>query len=90
MNNSYNGWTNRETWLIGLWYNPETLEDVDYIQESLERDFYEMVGGESNIYTDMINFNIINWEEIRETIKEELKYNEEPTPAHGGTGGAPD
>ena len=71
--NKYNGWTNRETWLIGLWFNPETIEDVEYIEETLERDFYEMVGGESNIYTDMINFNLINWEEIKDWIKKELE-----------------
>jgi len=87
---AYNGWANRETWLVGLWYNPETIEDVEYLEQTLESDFYEMVGGESNIYTDMINFNLIDWHEIKEWIKKELEYNEEPTPAHGGTGGAPD
>ena len=71
-NTAYNGWSNRETWLVGLWFNPETIADVDYIQETLESNFYEMVGGESNIYTDMIDFNIINWEEIKEWIKKEL------------------
>ena len=71
--NGYNGWSNRETWLVGLWFNPETIEDVEYIEDTLERDFYEMVGGESNIYTDMINFNVINWEEIKDWIKKELE-----------------
>jgi len=71
--NEYNGWTNRETWLVGLWYNPETIEDVEYLEQTLESDFYEMVGGESNIYTDMINFNVINWEEIKDWIKKELQ-----------------
>ena len=70
---SYNGWSNRETWLVGLWCNPETIEDVDYLEQNLESEFYEMVGGESNIYTDMINFHLIDWEELRESIKKELE-----------------
>ncbi len=28
---SYNGWTNRETWLVNLWFNPESIEDLDII-----------------------------------------------------------
>ena len=72
-NTKYNGWSNRETWLVGLWFNPETIADVEYIEETLESDFYEMVGGESNIYTDMIDFNVINWEEIKEWIEKELE-----------------
>ena len=33
---SYNGWLNRETWLVNVWYNPETKSDIDYIEETLE------------------------------------------------------
>ena len=29
--NTYNGWTNRETWLVGLWFNPETKSDIHCI-----------------------------------------------------------
>ncbi len=35
---SYNGWTNRETWLVNLWYNPESIEDVDVIKDVLEEE----------------------------------------------------
>ena len=66
---SYNGWENRETWLVNLWFNPVTAREVDYIRETLESDFYDMVG-ESNIYTDMINFNAINWREIIDNLDE--------------------
>jgi len=66
----YNGWANRETWLVNLWFNPETKSDIDYIESVLEEDFYEKMGT-SNIYTDMINFNIIDWNELRRNQDED-------------------
>ena len=45
MDNTYNGWTNRETWLINVWYNPETLEDLDYIREELDWAVECLMGG---------------------------------------------
>ncbi len=33
---AYNGWTNRETWLINVWFNPESSADVDAAKETLE------------------------------------------------------
>ena len=63
--NGYNGWSNRETWLVNLWYNPETKSDIDYIEETLESDLIEKLGSSSNIYMDFINFNLINWDELR-------------------------
>jgi len=62
----YNGWSNRETWLVNLWYNPETKSDIDYIEETLESDLIDKLGSASNIYMDFINFNLINWDELRE------------------------
>ena len=61
----YNGWSNRETWLVNLWYNPETKSDIDYIEDTLESDLIEKLGDSSNIYMDFINFNLIDWDELR-------------------------
>ena len=69
--NGYNGWSNRETWLVNLWYNPETESDIDYIEETLESDLIEKLGSSSNIYMDFINFNLINWDELREAQEDE-------------------
>jgi hypothetical protein len=33
---TYNGWTNRETWLVNVWFNPESREDVASALEQLE------------------------------------------------------
>ena len=51
---------------MNLWYNPETESDIDYIEETLESDLIDKLGSASNIYMDFINFNLINWDELRE------------------------
>ena len=70
---TYNGWTNRETWLVNLWFNPETKSDIDYIEETLENDFLEIIEKHAlvNIYVDMIDFNCINWDELRAAQEDE-------------------
>ena len=65
---SYNGWSNRETWLVNLWYNPESIEDVETIKEVLEEEYYTM---EHGFWCDMINFHIIDWAQIRQHFQTE-------------------
>ena len=63
-----NGWTNRETWLINLWFNPETEDEVNYIEETLEDEFIN-IHGNHGIYVDLMNFGAINWDELRENLR---------------------
>ena len=73
--NTYNGWRNRETWLVALWFEPTTKSDVDYIEETLEEEFLEMIkftfGSTATIYTDMIDFHCIDWDELRDAQEDE-------------------
>ena len=62
-----NGWTNRETWLVNVWFNPETKEDVDYIEETLEDEFMD-IHGMHGIYIDLMNFGYIYWNELRDNL----------------------
>ena len=64
---SYNGWTNRETWLVNLWYNPESIEDVDYIKDMLESEYYDIDG----FWGDMISFHSINWTQLKQHFQTE-------------------
>ena len=62
-NNTYNGFRNRETWLVNLWYGDIVGADVDYIKELLE-DMVDQLG--NGILQDMLDLEPIHWSELRE------------------------
>lgn len=68
----YNGWTNRETWLINLHFEPRNEGDLDYIKEVLEEQVEAIQ--ESIVYgrffSDFINLNNINWYELKNHVQE--------------------
>ena len=64
---SYNGWPNRETWLVNVWFNPETKSDIDYLEEYLEEEYYKFQG----FWQDMIWFNDIDWDRLRESMEDD-------------------
>ena len=59
-----NGWSNRETWLVNLWFSPGTKDEVNYIEETLE-DAFMNIHDNHGIYIDLMNFGAINWNELR-------------------------
>jgi hypothetical protein len=64
---SYNGWTNRETWLVNVWYNPESREDVEAARYTLEEQYDSIPDGPLK---DMVNLDAVNWEELLEHFEE--------------------
>jgi len=79
---NYNGWTNRNTWLINLWFG-------DIIREQLEEDaatsaemvegmvmdcIYEEISLYSLMLRDFCDFDGINWNEIWEHHCMEMVY----------------
>ena len=65
---SYNGWSNRETWLVSVWCNPESKEDVESIRYMLEEQYDEIPDGPLK---DMVNLGAVNWEELASHFEDE-------------------
>ena len=67
-NDGYNGWTNRATWLVNVWGNPESRDDVECLRAELEAQYDEMPNG---ILKDMLDLSDINWDELLEHFDDE-------------------
>jgi hypothetical protein len=70
---SYNGWTNRETWLVNVWFNPESVEDVEIAQATIEEAHDEI----PDFLKDFCNISAINWDELKSHFEEEEEEEEE-------------
>ncbi len=72
MSNKYNGWTNRETWLVNLWfgdYFQDCINDGieptrDFIKDTVETHFEQYTNGiNDGFVNDLLNsFDINYWE----------------------------
>ena len=69
---AYNGWRNRETWLVSVWFDPENINDLLRIKEELEDQHYnsEALRG---FWNDMINFTNIDWDELENYVLDEME-----------------
>lgn len=84
--NRYNGWSNKETWLLNLWYSEVIIELIDergYQSPEDIKDFMEVVLHDCEpldslprgLYMDFINdaFNEIDWYELASTYNQQEK-----------------
>jgi len=66
----YNGWTNRETWLVNLWFidglDSEEETTAEYLREMVE-EYVDSIVPASGFVADMINLSCINWTELAES-----------------------
>lgn len=60
---SYNGWSNRETWLVNVWFNPESRDDVEFARSIIDEQYDSIPDG---VIKDMIDIDAINWDELME------------------------
>ena len=78
---TYNGWTNRATWLVNLWVG-DTLADMamegcdvtadtarDFVEEITDQDISCIAGGMTK---DLISFALcdVNWNEVAQAAME--------------------
>ena len=77
-NVDYNGWTNRDTWLVMLWLNNDyenyqkitrIVNNTNKLQDLSNNELY--IELKDFNYGDKINFNNINLDEIRQALIEE-------------------
>ena len=59
---TYNGWTNRATWLVNVWFNPESREDVESARYAIE----EATESIPDFMRDFLCTDEINWAELAE------------------------
>lgn len=71
MPQNYNGWTNRATWLVNIWFNPECKEDVYMAQQMIEDAIDEL----PDFLKDFVDTDI-NWDELLEHFDEDEEMEE--------------
>ena len=62
---SYNGWTNHSTWLVNVYYEPQTISDLEFARHDLEEKLEAMDNG---ILKDMIFLDEIDWHSLKEPV----------------------
>lgn len=78
---TYNGWTNKETWLVNLWLGdglPEMIDPTDSLSDIEDRikELVEMITDEvtqAGLLADLLNCALgeINYRELAEHYKED-------------------
>ena len=70
MKTDYNGWTNRETWVINLWlgdYFHDVANDGEHlIADYIEETVWDMLE-EAEVppmFKDLIDLGAVNWQEL--------------------------
>jgi len=65
----YNGWRNRETWLVNLWFGDqwESESDVDDTKEFCEQELNKI----PNWLQDFVDWSVIDWDELKEHVEDE-------------------
>ncbi len=64
----YNGWTNRETWLVNIWFMDglEGRVTAGYLEEMVT-EYVDSIVPASSFIADMMDLSCINWEELAES-----------------------
>lgn len=69
----YSGWSTRATWLVNVWFNPESLEDVQHARACIE----EAEDSLPAYMKDFLCTSEINWEELESHFADEEEDDED-------------
>ena len=72
-NDTYNGWTNRATWLVNVWFNPESVADVESARETLE----DAAANVPDYLRDFLCTDEVDWNELASHYTEESDEGDE-------------
>ena len=65
--NTYNGWTNRETWLVNLHFEINSKSDLEYAKEQIQ-EWYDNL---DSFMQDYVDLSLIDWDELESHIETE-------------------
>lgn len=68
----YNGWTNRATWLVMVWYSPETIDDLESIKDQIDCAKQALETQYGGFFSDLMGDHAINWDELRQHIEDDI------------------
>ena len=60
MNDKYCGWRNRETWLVNLWFQPNSPAEVESVKERLETEMEEL----PPYLQDLCYLSEVDWDQL--------------------------
>ena len=66
---TYNGWTNRATWLVNVWFEPQSSDDVQWARAALD----EATDAAPDFLRDFLCTDEINWDELEAHVNEETE-----------------
>lgn len=67
MSQGYNGWSNRETWLVNVWFDPTCREDVEAARDALNEAFCKL----PDFLCDFCTADQVNWDELLEHFSDD-------------------
>jgi len=71
--NGYNGWKNRATWLVNVWFNPESREDVHAARYAIE----EAEDTLPDFMRDFLCTCEIDWDELESHFEDETEEDDD-------------